>query len=344
MAADLELHIVVPGLCGPLAETQSLENNNTVKKWIRCLSRSVVTSSASCVHDVFSPLLNLSISNDFPTAALSMMTHESYDDSLHYMCADPVHLQADIDHAILTSSDDLAIQESDSAIFCDVLNKHFNQDGLFFLCVNKDRWVVASKDKIRLDTTPLSEAIGRNVNFILPKGEDAVSWNRVLTEAQMLMHSHDINTVRETSGRQSVNSLWFHGSGDLPEFSKHSSMFICSNDSALEGLSSHTGSDYIKVPAAFDDYKETLLSQTSDINILHISELEHLVNYSDVNVWLEKFTEVLDAWVYPLIDVANENDVRVMLYPCNNKQYQFSKYDSLKFWRQENLEQHVCKY
>ena len=344
MNANLELHIVVPGMCGPLAELQTLENNSTVNSWIKCLSRSVITPSSASASGVLSSILNLPTSNNFPAATFAMLTQESYDESQHYMFADPVHLQADIDHAILTSSDDLDLQVNESDTFCNMLNEHFNQDDLFFQCINKDQWVVASKKKIQLDTTPLTETIGRNVNFLLPKGKDSAGWNRVLTEAQMLMHSHDINTVRESAGQQSINSVWFHGSGDLPGSSDQSSVCVCSNDMALEGVASHAGCDYLPVPLTLTAYKDKLSSQRNEVNVLHLSDLEHLINYSDVNVWLEKLTDVLNTWVYPLIDYANKNNVRVTLYPCSKKQYRISKYDSYKFWRQGNLEQHVSKY
>lgn len=344
MRACSELHIVVPGLCGPLAELQTLENNSTVNRWIKCLSRSVITPSSTSAQGVLSSLLNLPACNNFPAATFAMLTQESYDDSKYYMFADPVHLQADIDHAILTSSDDLDLQANDSDSFCMLLNEHFYQDDLFFQCINKDQWVVVSKKKIQLDTAPLTETIGRNINFLLPKGKGSSVWNRVLTEVQMLMHSHDINAVREASGQQSINSVWFHGSGDLPDLSDPPSLCICSNDIVFEGLASHAGCDYLPVPLLFETYKDTLLSQVSDIHVLHLSDLEHLVNYSDVNVWLDKLTDVLNAWIYPLIHYANKNNVRVTLYPCNKKQYRFSRYDSYKFWRQGNLEQHVSKY
>ena len=344
MAIPSELHIVVPGICGPLADIRSLNENRTVVEWIKFLSRSKCKLSESNSYKVLTSLLNLTVDVDFPSAALSMLAHDAYDEKLSYMCADPVHLQADMDHAILTSSHDLYLKPDESIAICDVLNKHFKQDGLNFICLSKDQWVVSCEDEIVLDTTPLSETIGRNVNFFLPKGSASGFWKKTLTEAQMLMHSHDVNVNRESSGELSVNSLWFHGSGHLPGYDKQVSLSICSNDNVLRGLADHIGCDHMSVPQSFEHYKKKLLSSKSSVNILHLNELEHLVNYSDVTLWLERLVELLNDWVYPLISWSKKNKIKVTLYPCNKKQYQFSSVDSLKFWRQGKVEQYVSQY
>lgn len=344
MGVTSELHIVAPGICGPLADTQSLRDNRHVTQWVRALSRSTCAPSESSAYKILTSLLNLTVDDDFPSAALSMLAHDVYDEKLSYMCADPVHLQADMDHAILTSSHDLYLKSDESAAICDVLNKHFKQDGLNFIMLDKNQWIVSSKDEIELETTPLSEMIGRNVNFFMPKGDASGSWKKILTEAQMLMHSHDVNVNRESSGKFSVNSLWFHGSGNLPNYLQQSSLSICSKDNVLKGLADHIGCDYMTVPQSFDHYKQYLLSGQSSVNILHLDELEHLVNYSDVTLWLDRLVELLNDWVYPIISLSNKNKIKVTLYPCNNKQYQFSRIDSLKFWRQGKIEQYVSQY
>ena len=88
---DSELHIVVPGICGPLAETHSIQDSLVLKNWVSVLAKSNRTSSASNVYDVTRSILNLSIEGDFPSAALSLLANNLYDDALFYMHADPVH-------------------------------------------------------------------------------------------------------------------------------------------------------------------------------------------------------------------------------------------------------------
>ena len=345
MNAVSELHLIIPGVCGPLAEIQSLQDNPVLKRWIKNLSRSRVSESADKLNDVICSVFDLAVDGDLPTAALTMCANESYDASLNYLHADPVHLRADLDHAVLSSSVDLAISDDEADQLCAVLNQHFDQDGLSFFKIDKNQWMLSTGDNIRMKTTSLADAIGRNVNFILPQGEGSAEWKQVLTEAQMLMHSQQLNVDRENAGSQTINSLWFHGGGRLPEITDSKITSVCSNKDLFKGLAAQIESDFIKMPGASDQYMEFLLTdKAKGVNVLNISELEHLVNYSDVSIWLERLTAVLNDWVYPLLKMANKNNIRVTLYPCNKKQYQFSKNDDLKFWRQGALEQHIDCY
>ncbi len=340
-----ELHIVVPGICGPLAETQFLKSSHVIDRWIKTLSKSLCLPSKGNTNDVIASIFKLNIKSDFPSAALTLMANDMYDPAMFYMHADPVHLRADMDHAVLTSSADLNISDSESAVLCKMLNQHFNQDGLTFLSLDKNQWFVASNNKIKMKTTSLLDATGRNINFILPGGEDAVRWKQILTEAQMLMHSHELNDSRENSGLLSINSIWFHGSGELTDLKSDKINSLCSNQNMLKGLASFIKCDYLKVPDSVNEYADYLLScKHGSVNVLHLAELEHLVNYTDVRPWLQQLAETLDCWVYPLLKFANKNNIKVTLYPCNEKKYQFSKYDILKFWRKDKLEKHVNSY
>ncbi len=356
MPACSELHLIVPGLCGPLAETQSVKNSAVLKKWINTLSRASCCSSPGSVNDVLVSIFNLKIKTDFPSAALTLLANDMHDASRFYMHADPVHLQADMDHAVLTSSEDLNISNNESKLLCETLNQHFNQDGLRFIALQNDQWIVLTEKEIHLNTTPLVEAVGRNINFLLPEGEHSSRWKQLLTEAQMLMFAHDVNTSRENNGFMSINSLWFHGSGELPETLDitHGSVAsevgsdvssVCSNQDMLKGLAKLVSSDYLTLPDTANEYARHLLAyKKHSVNVLHLAEIEHLVNYTDVSLWLDKLTELVEYWIYPLLKVANKNNIKVILYPCNKKQYHFSKYDSLKFWQQGKLEQHVNSY
>jgi len=344
-----ELHLIVPGICGPLADTQSLHSSATVKRWVKTLANARCESSADNENDVIAEISGLKYEADFPSAALSLLANDLYDDDMSYMHADPVHLQADMDHAVLTSSLDLDIKQQESSAICAALNEHFQQDGLRFFALNKDQWFVSSKNKINMKTTPLVDATGRNVNFLLPGGKDATRWKQLLTEAQMLMHSHELNTAREDAGLSSINSLWFHGSGELTVSGNSSVTSICSNKDMLKGLASHIQSVYIDVPDSANVYAGYLLStDRGSRNILELSQLEHLVNYTDVSLWMDALDKLLEQWIYPLLKIMSKNDVAVTLYPCNGKAYQFTKYGLLNFWRhawrKDKIENYVSSY
>ncbi len=340
-----ELHIIVPGICGPLAEIQSLASSAVIDRWLKTLSKSQSSSAQENSNDVIASLFQLNFKNGFPAAAFSLLANEMYDPARYYMHADPVHLQADIDSAVLTSSADLNVSDSDADTFCQTLNQHFDEDGLALHVLNKNQWFVSSRNKICLTTTPLVYATGRNINYLLPGGEDAAYWKRILTEAQMLMYTHELNAAREDSGLMSINSLWFHGSGELCDLENPGINSLCSNHDVLKGFAGQIKCAYLKVPDSVNTYVDYLLScKQGAKNVLHFATLEHLVNYTDVQPWLNQLEDVLENWIYPLLNFAYKNNIKVTLYPCNEKKYQFSKSDVLKFWRKDSLEKHVNSY
>jgi len=343
--ASTELHIIVPGICGPLAETQSLQSSEVIDRWVNKLAKSSSLKLPGNANEVLASILNINLESDFPSAALTLLANEKFNPAMFYMHADPVHLRADLDSAVLTSSTDLNIGNDESVALCQMLDQHFKQDDLSFFLLNTNQWFVASKDNIKLRTTPLVDATGRNINFILPTGEGSSHWKRVLTEAQMLMHSHQINSSREQQGYLTINSLWFHGAGELIDIKNAEVTSLCSNHDMLKGIAGQLKCDYLKVPETVKDYADILLNyKQGAVNVLHLSELEHLVNYTDVRPWMKQLTELLDGWIYPILNLANKNNINVTLYPCIGKKYQFSKYDTLKFWRKGKLEEHVSNY
>jgi hypothetical protein len=156
----------------------------------------------------------------------------------------------------------------------------------------------------------------------------------------MLLHTHEVNQQREDYCLMSINSLWLHGSGDLSDINKkaHSISSICSDQMMLKGLADFSQCDHLEVPASVDIYLNTLLTcpQSAD-HVLYLHDLEHLTNYTDTAPWLSGLAKILDNWLYPLLHTANKNNIKVTLYPCDGKQYQFSRFDYLKLWRKPGL-------
>lgn len=130
-----------------------------------------------------------------------------------WMRADPVHLKLHGDRLILADASRLAVTPEEAREFVASLNSHFAGDGISFVAARPQRWYVRTANDARLRTTPTSEAAGRSIEELLPRGDDSARWRRVINEAQMLLHQHPGNTAREEEGRPAVNSVWIWGAG-----------------------------------------------------------------------------------------------------------------------------------
>lgn len=132
----------------------------------------------------------------------------------HWLRADPVYLDVQRDRLVLQ---EVPLDADTAAILCADLNRHFSADGLVFLAPHPQRWYVRCDAPPRMQTTPLFEAVGNDVQSLLPAGDDALAWVRRFNEIQMLFYGHAQNEVREAAGQMPVNSVWFWGEGVLPE-------------------------------------------------------------------------------------------------------------------------------
>ena len=146
-----------------------------------------------------------------------------------WLCADPVNLQLQQSQVVLQP--DVQCNAEEAAALCATLNKHFIEDGLTFFAPHPQRWYVRSAEASSVTMTPLRVAAWRDVKTFQPQGEDALRWQRVTNEIQMLLHEHGINQTREAKGLPAINSVWLWGAGHTCE--PRSSFDVVGGDDAL---------------------------------------------------------------------------------------------------------------
>src|SRR3990167_27266 len=99
-----------------------------------------------------------------------------------WLRADPVHLRLQRDQLVLLP--DIEITADESAQMCASLNRHFAGQGMEFIAPHPQRWYMKLDRLPGIETVPLSQAVGRNVHGLLPKGAEAMRWHRIFNEIQ----------------------------------------------------------------------------------------------------------------------------------------------------------------
>jgi hypothetical protein len=125
----------------------------------------------------------------------------------------PVHLHLGTEQVTLTDPDALALDGADARLLFDALRPLFADAGFVLHWGHGQRWYVEHPSLAELATASLDRVIGRNVDPWLPETRSARAWQRLLSETQMLLHAHEVNTRRESRGLSPVNSLWLSGCG-----------------------------------------------------------------------------------------------------------------------------------
>ncbi len=132
-------------------------------------------------------------------------------DEGYWLCADPVNLQ--LQRAQMLLLPDVLPSWEEAETLCASLNEHFVGMGLRFFAPHPQRWYVRLETDQMMTTTPLRQAAWRDAKFHQPQGAEALRWQAVVNEAQMLLHGHAVNQARTARGELAVNSLWLWGGG-----------------------------------------------------------------------------------------------------------------------------------
>ncbi|MBJ7516680.1 MAG: phosphoglycerate mutase, partial [Stenotrophomonas sp.] len=75
----------------------------------------------------------------------------------------------------------------------------------------------------------------------LPSGVEGRRWRALLTETQVVLHSHPWNEQRIAQGLGPINSLWFWGAGRLPRSVATPHAQVRSRDALLRALATAAG-------------------------------------------------------------------------------------------------------
>ncbi len=127
--------------------------------------------------------------------------------------ATPVHLHVGTDQITLTDPAALQLDEADARALFAALQPLFEEAGFALHWGDVHRWYVAHASLGELATASLDRVIGRHIDPWLPAPQASRAWQRLLSEAQMLLYTHAVNERREGAGLPTVNSLWLSGCG-----------------------------------------------------------------------------------------------------------------------------------
>ncbi|MFK7890726.1 MAG: hypothetical protein AB8B63_07905 [Granulosicoccus sp.] len=130
--------------------------------------------------------------------------------------ADPIHLKADRDTALVIPSDELQIDSEHADLLIDSLNEFLADDKARFYRRGADSWFLGGLSSDSLKACPTSFVAHRKASAFLPEDDAGGQWRRLMSEIQMLLHTHPVNSVREKQGLLPINSVWFWGNQAQP--------------------------------------------------------------------------------------------------------------------------------
>jgi hypothetical protein len=156
--------------------------------------------------------------------------------------ADPVHFALARDRMLVTRLDGEATvtPEESSALAAEAapIVAGFNAT---LRVLDPSHWFLSFDTPWPLTTVSYDAALGRSAEHVLPEGNAAARWRRLLTEIQIAWHQHPVNERREAAGMRTINGVWLHGGGVWRELPRRPFEVIAASDATIRGWALASG-------------------------------------------------------------------------------------------------------
>ena len=232
------------------------------------------------------------------------------------VCADPIHLRVDRDSATLIPAQMLKLGDSEADALLESINDFLEADSLQLSRTMSGQWLMSGRDGSELSSYPPSFLAHRNASAFLSDDQASGSWRRLMTELQMLLHTHPVNTEREQLGRMTVNSVWFWGGAALQTGRPaaaiaRQSIRLFADDSFTVTLAGHLGMDCEPL-TAFDpgtNHSHSLIVDTRLTQAMFTAD-EVAMDEAEqriVNQWIAPIRARIEAGDQVELDIHNED-------------------------------------
>lgn len=332
MPAMKRLHLLVTGLCpdfGP--ETATALRGLACPALNRLLGRG--RPSGTAADTSLTPRLarqfQIPACPDIPVAPLRLLADGVDPGEGQWWCADPVHLQLMLDHLRLggRSGFDLSAVEADALVAS--LNQHFAGEATF-ITPAPDRWYCRFNAPASATTTPLDAALGQSLRACLPKGEDGGRLQRLMNEAQMLLHAHPVNLQRESQGKEPVNSIWLWGGGPRVAPRPLAARLVSDSTTAL-ALGKASGTPWGPLPDRFAGMDQAFPEQW-----VLLDSLLPLACDGRVREWQDEVVRLETDWFAPVWQALGQGRIGALHLEILGPQGQavrLGRPDTWRFWR-----------
>ncbi|HWR77890.1 MAG TPA: hypothetical protein VN283_11880 [Thiobacillus sp.] len=271
--------------------------------------------------------LGIARQQDWPLAPITLAADGGVAGDAYWLRADPVHLRVMRDRIVLADSGAFELTKQEADALAAAIGQHFGAD-LSPNPLHPKRWYLRLPQAPRLTTTPLSVAVGRDIDPLLPQGGDAMQFRAQLNELQMLLHEHPVNQAREARGELPVNSLWLWGGGRLPVTCALPVPAYTRNAEA-QALAAFCGARVQALPT----HRDAQLFGSDGVILL--DTLTQAGQVGDAYGWREALRELEQDWFVPLLGMLRKigPDGLRLIDPVNGKQLHLHASDVWKFWR-----------
>ena len=272
---------------------------------------------------------------DWPAAPFSLLAEGGSPGSDVWMCADPVHLRIERNRLMLADSTRFGIARDEAEALAGAINSHFG-DSLMVYPLQAHRWYARLAACPDIETTPLSSVRGVAIEAHLPRGPEAMRWQSLANELQMLLHDHPVNLAREARGELPVNSVWLWGAGRLAPLSARPFQYVAAAAPLARGLAQSSGAQAREQAANAQAWLEEAGGHAG-IVLVALDALAAPSQYGRADAWREALAQLERAWFAPLLAALKDRNIGMLTLhlfgPAHLLEVEITRSDLRRFWR-----------
>ena len=234
--------------------------------------------------------------SSIPAGALTALAHGLDPGPYRWLRADPVHLRAARDHLILVPSQAFAVTGAEADALAGKLGPLLA--GKFTLYPLKpDQWClrIENDDESEASAGAPIELAGADIDPHLP----AKQWHALLTELQMALYAHPVNTAREARGDPVINSLWLWGAGKLPAAARGPWHSVSAEDPVALGLARLAGMRHRAPGSGAAGWLER--APEAGRHLVVLDSLRGAQALGDLAAFAHRLQALEDEWFAPLL-------------------------------------------
>lgn len=324
-----ELILLVPGLSGPREHRAAAFAELRLPVLERMLARAdYVAAAPASLEMALARLFGAAVADGdedgsgVAVAPLALLGETGERAEGYWLRADPVHVQAGLDKAVMMGSDALAVTPAEAAALCAELAAQMAEEGVSPQPHAPARWYLPWPQRPRTRFAPLPAVVGADLYPHLPQGEDGRFWRRLLNHAQMVLHASEVNARRAAAGKLQINGLWFWGGGVLPPRRDYPAMTVWSDDPYAHGLALNAGAHHHVLPGDADAW---LRAAGEGVHIAAIDRMREPLGLADVEGWCARLEETHALWFERLGEALARGALdRLRICPGDGAEYHIS--------------------
>ena len=148
-----------------------------------------------------------------PLAAAALYADRGAVDAAWVCLASPVHYTAEMTRVRLPDDGLLSLAPAAAETLAADFNRVWQGAGISLTAARSGQLFCLFDRPLDAMTRDPREALGQSIEEYLPAGEGSALLRRLISETEMWLFEHGVNSARGEAGQTAINGLWFWGGG-----------------------------------------------------------------------------------------------------------------------------------